>query len=151
MKRISISIFTTILLLGIASAAIAIKVPTPEPPPEGVTIISIDSIDTLMRRGDAHVFDMRHILHYRKGHLPGAISLPYEWIKKNPSGQHEGAFDITQLPSDKNANIIFHSDDPSGWKSYYAAKAAREAGYVNVLWLRSGYTGWVERGYAVER
>jgi len=57
---------------------------------------------------------------------------------------------MTKLPSDKETTILFHSDGPNGWKSYYASKKSVEAGYKNVLWMREGYSTWSEQGYPVE-
>lgn len=48
------------------------------------------------------------------------------------------------------AAVLFHSDGPTGWKSYYASKAAAEAGYKNVMWMRAGFDQWSEKGYPVE-
>jgi rhodanese-related sulfurtransferase len=100
---------------------------------------------------DAQVFDMRKALNFGKGHVPGAASVPYKWTKKGHPSERTGEFDMTKLPSDKNTPIVFHSDGPTGWKSYYASKAAVEAGYKNVNWMRQGFAGWQDKGYPVEQ
>jgi rhodanese-related sulfurtransferase len=144
----------TILLLvfvfAVAGLAIAGKVPTPTDPPEGVKIISAADASKLMQGSDVKVFDMRKALNYGKGHLPGATSAPYKWTKKGDPSKRTGKYDMTKLPEDKDATILFHSDGPNGWKSYYASKAAAAAGHKNVLWMREGFSTWSEKGYTVE-
>ena len=126
------------------------KVPTPTEPPTGVTMISVADAKPFIERSKVQVFDMRKALNYGKGHIPGAKSIPYKWTKKGHPSQRTGKFDISRLPSDKNAKILFHSDGPTGWKSYYASKAAIDAGYQNVMWMREGFSTWAEKGYTVE-
>ena len=144
----------TILLLvcvfAVAGLAIAGKVPTPTDPPEGVKIISAADVSKLMNGTAVKIIDMRKALNYGKGHLPGATSAPYKWTKKGNPAHRTGKYDMTKLPEDKGSQILFHSDGPNGWKSYYASKAAAAAGYKNVLWMREGFATWSEKGYSVE-
>lgn len=149
MKETLVVLMVSVLVFAVAGVAIAGKVPTPTAPPEGVKIVSADEVKSLIEKG-LKAFDMRKALNYGKGHLPGAISLPYKWTKKGHPAQRTGEFDMSKLPEDKNAQIIFHSDGPNGWKSYYASKAAAEAGYKNVMWMREGFSTWQEKGYTIE-
>lgn len=148
MKKVSIVLF--ILVFAVASLAIAGKVPTPTTPPEGVTIISAEEAKPLFENKEVQAFDMRKALNYGKGHLPGAVSVPYKWTKKGDPSKRTGKYDMTKLPADKNQKILFHSDGPNGWKSYYASKAAAEAGYKNVMWMREGFATWKDKGFTVE-
>lgn len=150
MKRVSILLFTVCMLAAMAYPAAAEEVPTPTEPPAGVTIIPAPDAKEMLGLKDVHIFDMRKALNYGKGHLPGAMSLPYNWIKKGHPSERTGEFDMAKLPADKDARIIIHSDGPNGWKSYYASKAAAEAGYTNILWMRDGFAVWEEKGYPIE-
>lgn len=150
MKNFPIITFALVLTFALAGLAVAGKVPTPTDPPAGVQIISAADAKDLLTSGKAQIFDMRKALNYGKGHLPGAVSLPYKWTKKGHPAQRTGEFDTSKLPQDKNATIIFHSDGPNGWKSYYASKAAVEEGHKNVLWMREGFATWSEKGFPVE-
>ncbi|HBH61737.1 MAG TPA: hypothetical protein DDX85_08380 [Nitrospiraceae bacterium] len=146
------SIFSPLLLITLMTGMpMAAKVPTPAEPPEGVKIISIDEAHQLLYQKDVYVFDMRKELHYEKGHIPGAVSLTYKWTQKELHFNDRGELDMSRLPADKNAVIIFHGHGPEEWKSYYTSRAAKEAGYNNVMWLRDGYSTWANKGYAVER
>jgi len=138
------------LLISLTGISMAAKVPTPTEPPEGVKIISIEEANTLLHQKNVYIYDMRRELYYGKGHIPGAVSLPYIWTKKELHYNYTGEFDVSKLPSDKNAAIIFHCEGPDEWKSYYTSKAVKEAGYNNIMWLRDGYSTWTNKGYAVE-
>lgn len=150
MKKVTLTLLVIILSIAVASVAMAGKVPTPTDPPSGVKIVSADQAKQMVEAGKVQVFDMRKALNYGKGHVPGAHSVPYKWTKKGHPAQRTGKFDMSKLPADKNTPLLFHSDGPNGWKSYYASKAAAEAGYKNVYWMRDGYATWTQKGYPVE-
>ncbi|MEW6599392.1 MAG: rhodanese-like domain-containing protein [Nitrospirota bacterium] len=139
-----------VLLIALTGMPMAAKVPAPTEPPKGVKIISINEVDELLNQKNVYIFDMRKELYYGRGHIPGAVSLPYKWTKNKIRYKDTGDFDTSKLPTDKNAVIILHCDGPDEWKSYYSSKAAKEAGYNNVLWLRDGYSAWSNKGYTVE-
>ena len=150
MKLFSAVFMTFVCVLFMASIALSGSYPTPTEPPEDVTIIAVTAAKQLISNSSVQIFDMRKALNYGKGHLSGAVSLPYKWTSKGHPSQRTGEFDISKLPKDKNVKIIFHSDGPNGWKSYYASKAAIEAGYKNIMWMREGYAVWKEKGYPVK-
>jgi len=150
MKRLTIITLTLVLTFALAGLTMAGKVPTPTDPPEGVQTVTADNAKNLVTTGQAQVFDMRKALNFGKGHMPSATSVPYKWTKKGHPAQRTGEFDMSKLPQDKSTTIIFHSDGPNGWKSYYASKAAVEAGYKSVKWMREGFSTWSEKGYPVE-
>lgn len=150
MKKISLTFLILLLVVLTAGVVMAGKVPTPTEPPTGVMMITASDAKPLVEQNKAQVFDMRKALNFGKGHIPGAKSVPYKWTKKGHPSERTGTFDISKLPSDKNMIIIFHSDGPNGWKSYYASKAAKEAGHKNVIWMREGFATWSLKGYTVE-
>jgi rhodanese-related sulfurtransferase len=138
MKRSLVVLFALVLMAAMAITATAGKVPTPTEAPQGVTIISAADAQPLIQQNQVKAFDMRKALNYGKGHLPSATSLPYKWTKKGHRSERKGV------------KILFHSDGPNGWKSYYASKAAVEAGYKNVMWMREGFATWKEKGYPID-
>lgn len=150
MRKILVLLTVSALMFAIAGIAAAGKVPTPTDPPEKVKIVSAEKARELVKKKQIRVFDMRKALNYGKGHLPGAVSLPYKWTKKGHPSQRTGKFDMSKLPSNKRTPVLFHSDGPNGWKSYYASMAAVKAGYKNVMWLREGFSRWKDRGYPIE-
>ena len=148
MKKVLVTLSILVLVLAMAGISMAGEEPTPTEPPTGVTMIS--AADAVSQISDIKTFDMRKALNYGKGHLPGAVSTPYKWTKKGHPSQRTGEFDEAKLPADKSQKILFHSDGPNGWKSYYASKKAAELGYKNVYWMREGFATWQEKGYTVE-
>ncbi len=125
-------------------------VPTPTEAPDGVIIISAAEAIPLFEQNRVQVFDMRKNVNYEDGHLPQAVSLPYRWTKKGHPEKRTGKFDLSRLPEDKEANILFHSSGPNGWKSYHASIDAKKAGYRNIMWMREGFSGWSKKGYPVD-
>ena len=150
MIRLSRILIPMLLIVSMSAIPKAATVPTPSEPPDGVKVISIHEANQLLYQKDVYVFDMRNERYFGKGHIPGAVSLPYEWTRKRTDYTYSAELDISKLPTDKNASIIFLGDGPEEWKAYYTSKAAKEAGYNNVMWFRDGYSTWLNKGYAVE-
>lgn len=117
----------------------------------GGKVLSVDEAKTLI--GTASLFDMRSAVSYGKGHLKGAVALPYgqKSEKSVDFDASKDKFDMSKLPSDKGAAIIFYSDGPTGWKSYKAAVTAIKAGYTNVMWMRGGTAQWEQKGFPLEQ
>lgn len=128
-------------VLGISSA-LANDPPTPQSA-KGVEVISVQQAQKLI--GKAQFFDMRSAVNYGKGHVKGAVALPYDQKsdKTEAFDASKDKFDTSKLPADKGAAIVFYSDGPTGWKSYKAAILTARAGYTNVKWMRDGTAGWV--------
>lgn len=150
MKRLLIVFISVVFIMAITGMAAAEDALTPTKL-EGVKIIGADEVKAMLGQKDVYVFDMRKALNYGKGHLHAAVSLPFKWTVENDDpNKRQGEFDMSVLPQDKNAKIVFHSDGPSGWKSYYASKIAKDAGYKNVMWYRDGFDDWSKKGYTLE-
>ena len=136
-----------VILMATAAAA-----QTPETPrsAKGVQVVSVDEAKALV--GKAAFFDMRSPINYGKGHVKGAVALPYD--QKSATAEDFDAskdkFDMAKLPADKSAVMVFYSDGPTGWKSYKAAVLASRAGYKNVKWMRDGTAGWTAKGLPLE-
>jgi rhodanese-related sulfurtransferase len=111
------------LLMAAITPASAADTPTTLP---GGKVISAEEGQAQV--GKARFYDMRKAINFGKGHIKGAVALPYT----------------------ENAPIVFYSDGPSGWKSYKAAVFAIKAGHKNVMWMRGGVTDWTAKGYALE-
>ena len=120
---------------------------------EGVKVISASEAKALADGKGAKFFDMRSAINYGKGHLPGAVALPYkENSEFSPSfDASKDTFDLKKLPADKNTPIVFYSDGPTGWKSYKAAFQARKAGYKKVMWMREGTKGWEAKNLPLQQ
>lgn len=117
----------------------------------GAEVIDAEQAHALMRKG-VPLFDVRVAYEYQESHIKGAVSLPY---KENSAKQVDfdpsrDGFDLSRLPKDKQAPIIFACNGPECWKSYKSAKVALEHGYRKVYWFRGGYPEWKADGLPVE-
>jgi rhodanese-related sulfurtransferase len=65
----------------------------------------------------------------------------------NPLVDH---FDLSKLPANKNAGIVFYCNAGACWKGYKAAAVAVKAGYKKVYWFRGGLPEWQGKSYPVE-
>lgn len=138
------------LLLMLASVAAVQAADKPDTPTtlNGGKVISVAEAKTMLDKKEAQFFDTRKALNFGKGHIPGAISVSYQ-EKSEPKADFDAtqdSFDLSKLPADKNAKLVFYSDGPAGWKSYKAAVLSIKGGYKNVFWLRSGYAEWSQKG-----
>ena len=138
------------LLFTTATAWASVETPTAVP---GIKVISVDEGKTLAGAKSAAFFDTRNAMNFGKGHVPGAVSASYK-EKSDKVADFDASkddFDLSKLPADKNAKLVFYSDGPTGWKSYKAAVLAAKAGYKNVMYMRSGFADLEAKGLPVER
>lgn len=147
MKKSARLALTLALGLLVGTAALAADVETPRELPGGKILTAAQAKDLV---GKAQFFDMRKAVNYGRGHIPGAVALPYDQ-KSEFSVDFDASvdrLDWSQLPADKGAPVVFYSDGPTGWKSYKAAVLAIREGYTNVMWFRGGTAEWAAAGYA---
>ncbi len=95
----------------------------------------------------AKLVDVRTEKEYGARHARGAVNLPY--VEKS----HKVIdYDATQdkfaglATLNKGDALIFYCNGAECWKSFKASKAARDAGYSRVYWLRGGLPEWVAQG-----
>jgi rhodanese-related sulfurtransferase len=136
------------LLLMVANTVLANDVPASL---AGVTVVSAEQARGMMQAGTPAI-DTRVGNEYADAHIRGASNVPYkEKSAKDPSfDARADHFDLTRLPADKGAPLIFYCNGPECWKSYKASKVAAQAGWQKVHWLRGGFPEWKAKGYPVE-
>jgi len=120
---------------------------------KGGKVVRIDEAKSMLDKKAAAFFDTRAVINFGKGHIPGATIVSYK-EKSDFKADFDGAqdqFELTKLPADKSAQVIFYSDGPKGWKSYKAAVLSIQAGYKNTMWMRDGFTGWTTKNLPVEQ
>ena len=118
---------------------------------EGGEVVNAKQVLDLRTSG-VPIIDARVAAEYGEAHIPNAISLPYaEKSEKssnfNPLLDH---FDLSKLPVDKNAGIVFYCNAGACWKGYKAAIVTVNAGYKKVYWFRGGLPEWQGKSYPVE-
>lgn len=117
----------------------------------GATIVTADKAKELIAKGVA-VFDVRSANEFAEGHIKGAKLVAYKEKSAKVADFDAAAdqFDLTKLPADKNAEMIFYCNGLDCWKSYKATVTAVKAGFKKIYWLRGGLPEWKSKGGAVE-
>ena len=101
------------------------------------TEMSIDELDELMRAGQVRVLDVREDWEYRRGRVPGAISLPLGRLVAEVGG----------LPRDKPLAVICES----GTRSLAAADFLLSQGFEGAASVRGGTSSWAHAGRPIEK
>ena len=98
------------------------------------------------------LIDTRVAAEYAEAHIKGAKNVPYKEksAKTVDFDASQDSFDLSKLPADKNAPVVFYCNGPECWKSYKASKAAVSAGYKKVQWYREGFPDWKAKGLPTE-
>lgn len=112
---------------------------------EGATILTAEELKPLIGKPGLRIFDLRKKASFVEGHVPKAVSAAAAYDER------EKKFDVGVLGPDRAAAVVFYSHGAAGWKSYWAAKMAIEAGYTNVMWFRGGFAEWEEKSLPIAR
>lgn len=103
---------------------------------------NVTTVQELKKKLDAgekvFVLDVREPMEYEMDHIKGAKNIPVKELPRR----------ISELPMDKNAEIITHCE--SGFRSAHAAIFLKAYGYTNVKNLEHGMHEWREEGYEIE-
>lgn len=105
-----------------------------------------------MSQAGALLVDTRTRHEYAELHIKGARNIPYQErsAKSADFDATQDRFDLTKLPAEKNAAIVFYCNAGECWKSFKASTVAVKAGYVNIHWFRGGLPAWKAAALPVE-
>ncbi len=137
------------LVLGFAAIAAQAQV-TPDSIP-GVKVVTAEEVEKLMSSG-VPVVDARVANEYAEEHIKGAKNVPY----KEKSGKSvnfdssKDSFDLSKLPHDKSAPLVFYCNAGECWKSYKATVVSQRAGYTHLIWFRGGMPEWKSKHLPTE-
>ncbi len=137
------------IVIGFAAMAAQAQV-TPDSIP-GVKVVTAEDVEKLMKSG-VPVVDARVANEYAEEHVKGAKNVPY----KEKSGKSvdfdakQDSFDLSKLPADKKAPLVFYCNAGECWKSYKATVVAQRAGYSNLYWFRGGMPEWKSKHLPTE-
>lgn len=132
------------LSLGITSFSMANETPASI---EGVKTVSAEEAKKLQSSG-VPLIDTRVAAEFAEKTVKGAKSVPYKEKSEKAVGfdSSKDDFDLSKLPSDKNAALVFFCNSGECWKSYKASVVAKKAGYTKVYWMRGGFPEWSAKG-----
>jgi rhodanese-related sulfurtransferase len=136
--------FFTAVLLVLAATQAAWAEDTPLTL-AGVTVVGAAQAKALIDAGQIKVLDLRKKASFADGHLPSAASAAAAYVEADKR------LDAGGLGVDRAAPLLLYSHGPDGWKSYWAAKSAVEAGFTAVYWMRGGVAEWDAKGLPLER
>lgn len=84
------------------------------------------------------IIDVRSEWEYRRGHVPGAVHLPF----------HSTFTRHGDLAVARDQPVLLYCEH--GPRAYIARMALRRAGFQNILLLKSHMRGWKKNGFPVE-
>ena len=144
-KRHCLKFLSTLALsIGLATPALAAETPTTL---KGATLVSAAEANKLMS-GGAAVIDTRVAAEYAEKTIKGAKNVTYKEKSAKDVGfdATQDQFDLSKLPADKAAPVVFFCNAGECWKSYKASVVAIKAGYSKVNWFRGGMPEWQKAG-----
>ena len=138
--------WTATAVLGLCVSLGAIAADTPASL-TGVKLVSADEAKKLQDSG-VPMIDTRVAAEYAEKTIKGAKSVPYKEKSAKEVGfdASKDDFDLSKLPADKAAPMVFFCNAGECWKSYKASVVAQKAGYTKINWLRGGLPEWVAKG-----
>ena len=118
---------------------------------EGANVVTATQVKRMLDDG-VPIIDARVETEYSTEHIRGAINVTYfeKSAKSANFNPKQDKFDLSKLPSKKNADIIFYCNAGACWRGYKAAVVAMNAGYTKVHWFRGGMPEWGEKGLPTE-
>ncbi len=140
MKMTFRSVLAIVAILAIAHPALAINLQSlfGNSELDNFKIIHVQDLDRLMKDPSAHVniLDVNPLdVRAQTGTIPGARLLA--------SYNYDVA---TELPPDKNADLVFYCRNTKCMASHAAANRALKAGYTDVSVMADGIEGWKNAG-----
>ena len=99
--------------------------------------INVDELADLLSGGSVCVLDVREDWEYRRGRVPGAISLPLGRLVAEAGG----------LPTDKPIAVICES----GTRSLAGADFLLSQGFEGATSVRGGTSSWAHTGRPIEK
>lgn len=117
---------------------------------DGAKVVDAAAVKSLLDKG-AKVIDTRNEAEYQAGHIAGAQLVPYveKSAKEADYDSSVDGFDLTQLGTDRNAELIFACNGAECWKSFKASQSAIKAGFQRVYWFRGGFPEWRSAGQKI--
>jgi rhodanese-related sulfurtransferase len=132
------------LSIGLCVPALAADTPATL---KGTTLVSAADVNKLLGSG-VPVIDTRVSAEFAEKTIKGAKNVTYKEksAKDTNFDASQDQFDLTKLPADKAAPIVFFCNSGSCWRSYKAAVVAMKAGYTKISWFRGGMPEWLAAG-----
>lgn len=138
--------WTGVVVLGLGSLTMSWAVETPATL-AGAKVIGADEAKKLLD-GGTPFFDTRVSAEYAEKTIKGATSLTYreKSAKAVDFDASQDQFELSKLPANKAAPVVFFCNAGECWRSYKASTVAIKNGYSKVSWFRGGMPEWSAKG-----
>jgi rhodanese-related sulfurtransferase len=97
-------------------------------------------------RGGWHFVDVREADEWSEGRIPGARHFPRGFLEVRADLEHPKR---DAWLADRGRKLVLYCG--GGNRSALAARALHEMGFTDVRSLAEGFSGWLRRGFPVER
>lgn len=92
-----------------------------------------------------HFIDVREPDEFREAHIRGARNFPRGFLEVRADLEH---YKRDPWLEDRNRKLILYCG--GGHRSALATQTLAQMGFGNLMSLREGWTGWIERGFPIE-
>ncbi len=110
---------------------------------EGLSLAPLDVARDAAKSGSHLLLDARPAVDYDEGHIPSAISLPFNAM--------EDAFENVRVLLTSEQPVITYCSGLECDDSFMLALFLREQGFTNVVLFAEGFEAWEKAGYPVEK
>ncbi|MCR4395740.1 MAG: rhodanese-like domain-containing protein [Candidatus Saccharicenans sp.] len=109
----------------------------------GLVFISLPEVEDLWHNQQAAILDSRSTLEFRRGHIPGAMSIPLDEVK---SGNY-GLLDTIPL----GQPLIIYCEGGDCLTSLNLARLLHDRGFRDLRIFSGGWEEWMAAGLPVEK
>ena len=118
---------------------------------KGATKIDTATAKAFHNRGVVFI-DTSNESEWKKGHIPGAVNLPYYLDDTDPTEPWYQQATLSKIVDRTEEFVLVYCErDPSWCNVSFPAAKAVAWGLQKVYWYNSGVLGWREAGYPVEQ
>lgn len=134
-------IFRHYLIAALPALAVVLISVSPALAAADFPVITTDQLKQFVDQKERMILiDARTPAEYQEAHIVGAINIPEKQFEEAKQ----------QLPSDKDALLVFYCNGVKCGKSKRVAKIVQPLGYTNILVYREGIPVWEERDFPLE-
>lgn len=106
---------------------------------DAVQDVQVEQLASWVKTSEARVYDANGRATFEAGHIPGAVHVDY------------AAIDVSQLPTEADAKMVFYCKNEMCGASKKAAKQVASMGFKNVFVFKAGIDGWAKAGHTVAK
>jgi rhodanese-related sulfurtransferase len=134
------SVLVMVVIVGAAVARGAAARQAPDLPSE--PRVSLEAFQKMHAQGRVTVIDVRAAESFAAGHIPKAISVPWDQVEARAAEIRAKA---------GRGTVVTYCSCPTEHLSLEAARTLRKLGFTDVVALTGGYTAWVAAGGKPEK